>query len=92
VVFIKRVVFWGALACVVYTLTSFHFIFIDKSIKLLRKSSFTLEYTFYSAAGKSNGSILAIEPLRRDGIADLLVEMNRMTMDEKEILMSRYED
>lgn len=88
----EKKLFWVAvLAGIVYALLSYHFIYFGGTkIKLLEKSELTLNYTFYSVPGKTNKMILAKEPLREDGIADLLVEMGRMTEAEKERLLEKY--
>lgn len=91
-VFIKKLFFWGVLAGVAYALGSYHFIFINKTFHTLKKSSPTLNYTFFSTEGKTNAAILKIDALRDDGIADLLVETGRMTREEGEELMARYEE
>jgi hypothetical protein len=90
--FWKKVILWGGLAAVLYVALSFHFIFFDwRNIKMLKKSELTLSYTFFSAQGKTNRVILKIEPLRRDGIADLLVEVGRMSEEQKEALLAMFE-
>ena len=61
-------------------------------IKLLRKSELTLDYTLFSAKGKKIESIIAIPELRRDGIGQLLVDEGKLTHDELESLMDRYEN
>ncbi|MFO7740527.1 MAG: hypothetical protein R6V46_18770 [Desulfatiglandaceae bacterium] len=91
--FWKKIIVWGSLAALLYTALSFHFIFFDwRNIKILKKSELTLNYTFFSAQGKTNAVILKIDPLRRDGIADLLVEVGRMSEEQKEALLARFEE
>jgi hypothetical protein len=41
---------------------------------------------------KSNETILEIDALRQAGIGELLVEIGRMTEEEKEKILSEYED
>jgi hypothetical protein len=88
--FFKKVFLWGAIAGVLYFLLSYHIIFIGRSVKLLKKSGLTLENTFFSTQGKTNKQILAVDALREQGIADLLVEAGRMTEEEKEIRLKAY--
>jgi hypothetical protein len=90
--FLKKILLWGTLAALLYILLSYHFIFFGKEVKLLRKSKYTLEYTFYNTTGKSNRSILENDDLRNDGIADLLVEMGVMSEEERERIMSKFEE
>jgi hypothetical protein len=91
-VFFKRVLFWGVVGGILYFFLSFHIIYIDKSIKLLKKSGLTLEYTFYSANLKNNRTILSVDALREDGIGDLLVEMGRISEEEMQSLVDRIEE
>ncbi len=88
---VKKGIFWVILAAVVYALLSYHFILIGNTVKVLKKSELTLHYTFYNAKGKPNDAILSIDELRRDGIADLLVDMGRMSEEEKEAFLAGYE-
>jgi hypothetical protein len=89
---LKRIIFWVVLAAIVYALLGYHFIFFGGvTIRMLKKSRFTVDYTFYSVHGKQISTILAIDDLREDGIADLLVDMGRMSEAERDELMARYE-
>ena len=91
--FWKKVLLWGSLATVFYIALSYHFIFFEWSnIRILKKSELTLKYTFFSAHGKSNKVILAIDPLREDGIADLLMEVGRLSEEQKAAIMALYEE
>ena len=92
--FLKRILFWGSLAAILYVIMGYHFIFIGKTPRILKKSKLTLSYTIFSIPkeGKSNRSILAIDALREVGIADLLVEEGRMTEKERKALMAKYEE
>ena len=91
--FWKKVILWGSLAAVLYIALSYHFIFFRwHDVRVLKKSELTLNYTFFSAQGKSNKVILAIEPLRRDGIADLLVKAGKMNEEQKEALLALFQE
>ena len=84
----KKIIVWGIIAAIVYVLLSYHFIFFGRTtVRPLKKSRLTLEYTFFSVQGKTNKSILSIDALREDGIADLLIEMGVMTEEEKDTIM-----
>jgi len=95
-VFLKRVLFWGILIGVAYFIMGYHFIFIGKKPVLLKKTKFSLSYTVFSIPKemmlKSNETILNIDALREAGIADLLVEIGRMTEEEKERILEEYEE
>ena len=88
---IKKFLIFAVLGAILYFFLSFHLILIEGTIKLLRKSSLTLEYTFFNAKLKTNATILANDDLREDGIGDLLVEMGKMSDEEYERLLSKYE-
>lgn len=95
-VFLKRVLFWGILIGVAYVIMGYHFIFFGKKPFLLKKTKFSLSYTIFSIPKeemlKSNETILEIDALREAGIGELLVEIGRMTEEEKEKILSEYED
>ena len=90
--FHKKLLIWVIVGAVIYSLLSYHFIFVGNTIKLLKKSRLTLEYTLFSTKGKTNESILAIDVLREDGIGDLLVEEGRLTEEELERLLNKIEE
>lgn len=89
---LKKILIWAVLGGVLYFFLSFHLIFIDSTIKLLRKSRLTLEITFFNAGGKTNATILSNDDLREDGIGDLLVEMGKMSQEGYERLLRKYEE
>ncbi|MBW1768258.1 MAG: hypothetical protein JRJ65_14580, partial [Deltaproteobacteria bacterium] len=89
--FRNKIIVFAIIGIVLYFLLSYHFIIIENGVKLLKKSNLTLEYTIYSAKGKPNAMILSIDELREDGIGDLLVEMGKMSEQELELLMLKYE-
>ncbi len=83
---------WAIVGAIVYFILSYHVIFIENTVRLLEKSSLTLNYTLFSAKGKTNESILAIDELREDGIGDLLVEEGRLSEEELERLLNKIEE
>lgn len=90
--FHKKVLVWGILAGALYFLLSYHIIFIGRHVELLKKSSLTLDCTFFSTQGRKMGEILSIGALRKDGIADLLVRAGKMTPEQRDRLMAQYEN
>ena len=69
-----------------YLLLGYHIIITGRgigNIRLLKKSTYTLKYTFFSTRGKSNKTILAIDALREDGIGKLLKEEGLMSDEEE---------
>ena len=88
---IKKIFIVGILGGILYFFLSFHLVFINSTIKLLRKSSLTLEYTFFMANGKTNATILSTDDLREDGIGEILIEMGKMSEGQYTRLMRKYE-
>ena len=88
----RKIFFWGFLASTLYVLSSYHFVHVGEAVRVLKKSRCTFQNTFVSALGKSNNWILSIDELREDGIAELLVEVGRMTEEEKLTLMEIYRE
>ena len=88
---IKKIFIFGILGGILYFFLSFHLIFVNSTIKLLRKSSLTLEYTFFMANGKTNATILSNDDLREDYIGELLIEMGKMSEGQYTRLMRKYE-
>jgi len=89
---LKKGLVWGIIGAVFYFLLSYHIVFIGSNIRLLKKSHLTLEYTIFSTQGKTNESILRVDDLRRDGIGQLLVDAGKMSQEELEMLLDRYEE
>ena len=91
-VFFKKLLFWAILGGILYFFLSYHIIYIDKSVKLLKKSELTLEYTFFSADLKTDKTVLSIDVLREDGIGDILVESGRLSEEEMKTLVEEIEE
>ena len=92
---VKKIILWGSLAAVLYMLLGFHYIYFGGvRIKLLKKTKFTLVETFTDLSSKAitNKKILQNDALRDAGLADLLVDMGRMSEKEREKIMAKYED
>lgn len=89
---LKKIAIWAIVIGIGYFILSTHFILVNSTVKVLKKSSLTLNYTFFNAKGKANKTILAIKELRDDGIGELLVDVGRMTDDELERLLEIYDE
>ena len=87
---IKKLIIWGCLGGALYFLMSYHFIFFGVNCKILKKAKFTLNNTFFSAQKKNVQALISNDVLREAGIADLLVEMGRITEQEKTNLTAHY--
>lgn len=82
--FLKKIIIVAILAGILYALLGFHYIFIGKVPKILKKSQLTLKYTVFSTAGKSTDAMLSIPELWNDGIGELLLEQGVITEQEYE--------
>lgn len=87
---IKQYIFFAIIAAICYFFLSHHIIYYEKSFYLLNKSNLTFSYTFYSIQKKKPATILKADPLREDGMGDLLVELGLLDEEEKEQLEEEY--
>lgn len=90
--FFKKLLIWVIAGAIVYFFLGYHVIFIENTVRVLKKSSLTLNYTLFSTKGKTNESILSIDELREDGIGDLLVEEGRLSEEELERILNKIEE
>ena len=74
-----------------YFLLNYHIIFSGATVKLLNKSKLTSEYTFICASNKSVESLMRIDTLREAGIGKVLVEMGRLSKEERESLEQKFD-
>ncbi|HUT71008.1 MAG TPA: hypothetical protein VMW89_10055 [Desulfatiglandales bacterium] len=79
----KKLFLIVVLGAALYFLMSYHLILTNQGTRLLKKSTMTLQYTFFSTKGKANKTILAIDALRKAGIGDLLKREGLMTEEEE---------
>jgi len=84
---VRNLLLFVVLGAILYFLLSYHVILTNRSTRLLRKSTFTLQYTFFSTKGKSNKTILTIDALREDGIGDLLKKEGLMSEEEEALIL-----
>lgn len=90
--FLKKLILFAIIGGVLYFFLSYHIIIIGNGATLLKKSNLTLNYTFYSAKGKTSKAILAVDELREDGIGDILYERGLITEGELERILRKYEE
>jgi hypothetical protein len=88
---LKKYLTWAILAGILYGLLSYHFIIVGRTIKPLKKSELTLNYTFYSIKGKRVSTIMAIDELREDGIGELLLDAGMMSESEYRMYVNKYD-
>ncbi|MFO7972678.1 MAG: hypothetical protein R6U40_13145 [Desulfobacterales bacterium] len=80
-------VFLGAAG---YFLLNYHIVFSGTTVKLLNKSKITSEYTFINISSKSVESLMRIDTLREAGIGNVLVEMGRLSEEEREVMEEKF--
>jgi len=88
--FKKKLIFLIIGGAILYFLLSYHIILTGRgigNIRLLKKSTYTLEYTIFSTRGKSNKKILSIDALREDGIGELLKKEGLMSDEEEALIL-----
>ncbi len=90
--FLKKVVIVAVIVAIGYALLGYHYIIIGKSVKMLKKSTLTLQYTIFNTKGKEMSRILSIEPLWEDGIGDLLVEQGIISEEQLELYKEEMEE
>ncbi len=73
-----------------YFLMDNHIIFDGKEVHLLKKTSLHLHYTFYSISSKKPDTIMKVDELRNAGIGDLLVDLGKITSEQRSKLESKY--
>ena len=73
-----------------YFIMNNHIIFDGKKVYLLEKTSLHLHYTFYSITKKKPDTIMKVDELRDAGIGDLLVELGKMSEDDRYRLETKY--
>ncbi|MBW1798035.1 MAG: hypothetical protein JRJ21_06445 [Deltaproteobacteria bacterium] len=92
---VRKIVLWGSLAAAFYMLLAFHYIYFGGvKVKMLKKTNYTLMETFTDLSSKAitNKKILQNDALREAGLADLLVDMGRMSEKERDRIMAKYEE
>ena len=87
---LKQYLLIAVVAFAGYFILNHHVIFDGKQVYLLKKTSMHLHYTFYSIKQKRPEIIMQIDKLRDAGIGDLLVELGKISDEEKYQLESRY--
>jgi hypothetical protein len=89
--FLKKLLTLGIICLIGYLFLGYHYIIIDKSVKMLKKSELTLKYTFFSTKGKPIEKALEVPELWNDGIGELLVNAGKMTQEELDAFTAKKE-
>jgi hypothetical protein len=86
---LKKYLLWAIAGGAFYFILSHHFIVIGHSVKMLKKTKLSLNYTMFSTKNMRSDAILSIPELREVGIGKLLVEAGMMTEEELDAYMIR---
>lgn len=89
--FLKKIITIAVVVAVLFFLLAYHYIIVDNSVKMLKKSTFTLEYTIFNTKGKEVEKILSIPQLWNDGIGELLLEEGKISEDQLELYRQKME-
>ena len=87
---IKQYILIAVIAAAGYFIMNNHIIFYGKDVRLLKKTSMHLHYTFFSVKGKNPAKIMEIDYLRDAGIGDLLVELGVIDDEQRFNLENEY--
>lgn len=90
--FVKKILIIAILCGIGYALLGYHYIIIDNSVKILKKSELTLEYTIFSIKGKPVETILKVKKLWDDGIGDLLLKEGKISAEQLEMFKEQLEE
>jgi len=89
--FFKKILTLAIICAIGYVILGYHYIIIDKSVKILKKSELTLKYTIYSTKGKPIEKVLSIPVLWDDGIGELMVKAGKISEEKLEMYRERKE-
>jgi hypothetical protein len=88
----KKILIFAAIAAVLYMLLGYHYIIINRSVSLLKKSQLSLKYTIFSTKGKRVEAILEIPELWDDGIGELLVEEGKISQEKLDLYKQKMDE
>ena len=88
---LKQYLLIGLAATVFYFILDNHYIVDGREIHLLKKTSLHLHETFVSISNERPQTVLKNDILREAGIGELFVELEMMTEDEMNRLVSKYD-
>jgi hypothetical protein len=94
---LKKYLMYAIVAGFVYLLLGYHYIYtggenvnIRDSVRILKKETLNLRYTFFSLQKKNPDYIMKIDVLREAGISDILVEFDVISETEQVSLENKY--
>ena len=89
--FLKKIVVIALIVAVLYALLGYHFILVDSSIKILKKTNLSLKYTIFSTKGKRIETVLSIPELWEDGIGELLLKEGKISEEKLDLYRIKME-
>jgi hypothetical protein len=90
--FAKKIVIIALIGGAFYFLLAYHYIVIDNSVKMLKKSELTLKYTVFSTKGKNVEAVLSVPELWNDGIGELLLEEGKISEERLQMYKDKMEE
>jgi hypothetical protein len=90
----KKFILLVLAGAVLYFFLSYHIIIIEgdpRNVRLLKKSSLTLQYSFFGTRNRTNKSMMSIDILREDGLGEILIEEGLMTEQEERLILQGLE-
>jgi hypothetical protein len=89
---VKKIVLLALIGGLIYTVLNYHFIFVGKKIRVLKKTSPNMEYIFFSTKSKRINTILNVEPLWEAGIGELLVREGLISKEKLDLYKEKREE
>jgi len=89
---LKKYLLWAIAGGAFYFILSHHFIVIGHSVKMLKKTKLSLNYTMFSTKNMRSDAILSIPELREVGIGKLLLQAGMITEDELDAYMTKLRE
>ena len=87
---LKQYLLIALAAAILYFVLDNHFIFQEKRVYLLQKTTLNLHDTFVSLHNKRPETIMESEDLRDAGIGELMVDLEMLTDEERQKLESQF--
>lgn len=96
---LKKYTLYAIIIAFVYMLLAYHYIYtggedvhILDSVRMLKKETLNLRYTFFSIQKKNPNNIMKIDVLRYAGIGDILVEYEIISEEEQIMLENKFDE
>ena len=89
---LKKIIIIAVIGAALYFLLGFHYVVIDNSVKMLKKSGYNMKYTFVSTKSRDLEKILTTRELWDDGIGDLLFEEGKISEEQLVMYQKKMEE